>query len=246
MRDSYRNSSLRCFWLGMVACAALTASGDQPSERTRESILAALDPLSHLVGEWRGIAQPRRGSSAGAWKEGQSVAWSWQPDRTGLRWAIKESELWTTALVSPGEKADELTLLVTRPDESTLILKGKLDGKKAVFESDPDDNDQIQRITLTLLNGDRVIWLHERRRDGQSFTARIAEIGTQREGTRLATSSSDGPECVVTGGKGTIPVMHAGKTYYVCCTGCRDAFNDDPEGILAEWNAKREKAKSSN
>jgi YHS domain-containing protein len=36
--------------------------------------------------------------------------------------------------------------------------------------------------------------------------------------------------------------MHDGKTYYVCCTGCRDAFQDDPAGILAAWGQrKREK-----
>ena len=38
-----------------------------------------------------------------------------------------------------------------------------------------------------------------------------------------------------------MPVMHKGKTYYVCCTGCRDAFNDDPEGILAEYEKNKTK-----
>ncbi|MGL4465489.1 MAG: YHS domain-containing protein, partial [Planctomycetia bacterium] len=32
-----------------------------------------------------------------------------------------------------------------------------------------------------------------------------------------------------------------GKTYHVCCTGCRDAFNDDPEKFISEANAKRAK-----
>jgi YHS domain-containing protein len=41
-------------------------------------------------------------------------------------------------------------------------------------------------------------------------------------------------------------VQYKGKTYYVCCTGCRDAFLDDPEGILEEYAervAKRKKGK---
>ncbi|MBS0201628.1 MAG: YHS domain-containing protein [Planctomycetes bacterium] len=37
--------------------------------------------------------------------------------------------------------------------------------------------------------------------------------------------------------------MYKGKTYYVCCTGCRDAFNDDPEGILAAYEKKKTESK---
>jgi len=38
---------------------------------------------------------------------------------------------------------------------------------------------------------------------------------------------------------GTIAVSYAGTTYYVCCTGCRDAFNDNPAKILAEYKARK-------
>jgi YHS domain-containing protein len=33
----------------------------------------------------------------------------------------------------------------------------------------------------------------------------------------------------VTGGLGTIAVSYKGQTYYVCCGGCKDAFEADPE-----------------
>ena len=53
---------------------------------------------------------------------------------------------------------------------------------------------------------------------------------------------------MVTGGAASIPVSYKGKTYYVCCTGCKQAFDDDPEGILAEYESRlkqaREKAAS--
>jgi hypothetical protein len=29
-----------------------------------------------------------------------------------------------------------------------------------------------------------------------------------------------------------------GQTYYVCCTGCRDLFNEGPAKILAEFKKK--------
>ena len=48
-----------------------------------------------------------------------------------------------------------------------------------------------------------------------------------------------GIECIVSGGKGTIPVSYNGKTYYVCCSGCRDAFKDDPEKFIKEAEKKK-------
>lgn len=50
-------------------------------------------------------------------------------------------------------------------------------------------------------------------------------------------------ECVVTGGLGTMPVTFEGQTYYVCCTGCRDYFNDGPAKVLAEYRQRLEERK---
>ena len=51
------------------------------------------------------------------------------------------------------------------------------------------------------------------------------------------------PLCVVTEGRGTIQGSYKGKTYWVCCSGCHDQFNDDPESVHAEA-AAQEKAKA--
>jgi len=32
-----------------------------------------------------------------------------------------------------------------------------------------------------------------------------------------------------------------GQTYYVCCGGCRDAFNENPAQIIKEYLAKKKK-----
>jgi YHS domain len=47
--------------------------------------------------------------------------------------------------------------------------------------------------------------------------------------------------CIVTGGLGTSTVMYKGQTFYVCCSGCRDAFNENPEKFIKEWEAKKNK-----
>ena len=61
-------------------------------------------------------------------------------------------------------------------------------------------------------------------------------VGNQREGTSFALSDTSYGEktCVVSQGLGTMPVSHNGRTYYVCCTGCRAAFEEEPERWIAK------------
>jgi hypothetical protein len=67
-------------------------------------------------------------------------------------------------------------------------------------------------------------------------------VGCTRLGVQFA--SGDGrPECIVSGGLGTIPVMYMGQTYYVCCSGCRTEFNADPAKYVREYNEKKAKKK---
>ena len=58
-------------------------------------------------------------------------------------------------------------------------------------------------------------------------------------------SVDKGPECIVSGGLGTMAVSHKGKTYYVCCSGCRDAFNEEPEKYIKEYEEARRKRRRS-
>ncbi len=92
------------------------------------------------------------------------------------------------------------------------------------------------RITIKpVAMNERMVILYERGSDNQ-FT-RLAEVGTTRVGGNFAAGAA-GPECIVTGGLGTISVSYQGKTYLVCCTGCKEAFDADPAGIIAEYQAK--------
>jgi len=63
-----------------------------------------------------------------------------------------------------------------------------------------------------------------------------------REGESFGAAEKK-PECIVSGGLGTSTVSYKGVTYYVCCTGCRDEFNANPEKYVKEWNEKKAKEK---
>ena len=68
--------------------------------------------------------------------------------------------------------------------------------------------------------------------------ARHYVVAATREGESLGTAEKKNV-CVVTGGLGKIAFSYQGETYYVCCSGCRDAFNDDPAKFVREFKAKK-------
>ena len=39
--------------------------------------------------------------------------------------------------------------------------------------------------------------------------------------------------CIISQGLGTISVSYKGKSYWVCCTGCKAAFEAEPETWIA-------------
>jgi hypothetical protein len=227
-------------WLVFGSVAACLAGDD--ARPNAQAVIAQLQPQQFLIGKWRGVGQPKRGSAQGAWQEKADAVWELTKDRTGIRWTAADGKLWKSALLTAGTEAQPIALRITLPDDSTRELLGRRDGDELVLESAPDAANEVHRATFTRRDDNRVTVLFEKRGAQQSFYQRVAEIGYQREGTRLAAADGNGPECVVTGGLGTIAVAYKGETYYVCCTGCRDAFNDDPAGTLAAYAERKKKA----
>ncbi len=230
---------------GASLSTAWVASCDEPAVKTDGTKVSSIDALREyngLIGGWRGVGQPKRASQQGAWQEKTVAVWELKPKSTGIRLNVDAGKHWKSALLGYDDKAKKFTLKATLLDDTTRDYQGQLEDKRLVLESAADaKTNEVHRLTLTTLNENRMTLLFEKRPEQQSFYSRIAEVGYQREGTRLAAAGTSGPVCVVTGGLGTIAVMHQGKTYYVCCTGCRDAFNDDPAGILAEYEKSKAK-----
>jgi YHS domain-containing protein len=222
---------------GPLAADEADSNGRTPE--TRQSAKEALAEFNPLIGGWRGVGQPRRNSSVGAWTETAEWVWEFKDDSVGIRYEVKDGNLLETALLTWDPQTEVFRLHARFTDEVEREYQGRLDDRRLVLESEPDDEQLVHRITITQLNEKRTLVLHERRRAAQSFYSRVAEVGYTREGTSLAVEGTGGPECIVTGGLATIPVTHKGETYYVCCTGCQQAFEDDPEGILAEYREKQ-------
>ena len=233
----------------LVACCLslvpLWADDPAPAAPDLATQKTALAHWNSLIGGWRGTGQPRRGSNTGAWREDTNWAWQFAEAESALIGTVAQGKLAVTLKIT-APAADTYHLQWTTPEGVVRELSGKIAETKLVLLSEPDAQHEVYRVTLTPLNELRTLILFENRKADQQSYTRLAEVGYTREGTRLAGPGGGQPECVVTGGLGTIKVEHAGKTYYVCCSGCQQAFNDDPDGILAEYKARREKEKAAN
>lgn len=225
--------------LAMVACIPVAAAPETLTAEARREAQEALSDFNDLIGEWRGVGQPRRGSNQGAWRQNAEWVWDFDPDSVGIKYVVRDGKLVTTARVTWDAATEEYVLTLTTPEMRQRVYRGRKDGERIVLASEPDDDGLAHRITITQLNEKRTLVLHEKRSAAQQSFFRVAEVGYTREGTRLANPGGGGPECVVTGGTGTMQVTYKGKTYYVCCTGCRQAFEADPEGIIAEATERR-------
>lgn len=212
-------------------------------ERDRDRDLEKLQPFNELVGEWRGSAQPVRNSTRGAWAEKAEFVWHISKDAPEVLLNVKEGKQLTGGTFKADPESDKVLFTGNFADETTREFSGEWKEKKLLLVTEKNEEGEIFRLTVTRLNEKRTLLLLERSQSPSKQFSRIVEVGYTREGTRLAEEGTGGPVCIVTEGLGTIQVSHEGKTYWVCCSGCREAFEDDPEGIIEEAKKRAERKK---
>ena len=186
---------------------------------------------------------------AGAWEE--TDAWEWK---------FKEQDAWLTVAFAKGKyftkgelrytpdkdaKDQRFTLTLTGTDKSTATFVGGLTDKDKVLTLTRTDGPagEEQRLVFSLLHNNRHLYRFETRPANTTvaFTKKY-QVGATKEGVAFA-DVPKGPECIVSGGLGTMKVTYKGKDYYVCCSGCRDEFKADPEKYIKEAEAKAKEKK---
>ena len=228
-----------CIVTGMLLAASqpqTSASADKPSVRTDSHPLQSFNPL---IGSWRGVGQLKRGSQKGAWIEKATCEWSFENKQTSI--VLKSDK---------GRQFENLALKWDQPNKQLLLLqtdgdtvheyRGTMPDKwpdRIILVSPPDADGVSRRCTIQQLSDIRATLLFEQQTTPSGSFRRVAGIGYTRSGEKLAEAGGNQRKCIVTGGLGTIPVSHKGETFYVCCQGCVQAFNDAPEEIVAEYRA---------
>jgi hypothetical protein len=198
---------------------------------------SALKPFNDLVGSWR-VTGEKSGRPKDFWQESASWQWGFHGDDAWLEATFEKGRYFASATLRCLPAAGRFALAVKTTDGRTLTFEGDFaDGRLTAVRHDAEAKED-QRLVLRLLHFNRHLLRYETRPAGRaSFTA-VWQAGSTKEGVPFA-SVDEGPECVVSGGLGTIPVSYKGQTYYVCCTGCRDAFQAEPEKYIREYEARK-------
>lgn len=227
---------LLCVGLGIESGAAQETKSEAGKVSSREQ----LSRLNSLIGGWRGVGQPVRGSSKGAWSETAEWVWNLKGKEPAIEYVVTEGKHLKKAVLTWEADAANYRLTATMSDGSERVYLGNWVKDRLELVAKGDGTVRYQ-VIVTPLNDKRTLVLFAESQAGSEEYRRVAEVGYTRAGTRLAIEGAGEPECIVTGGKGTSTVTYKGKSYYVCCSGCRDAFLDDPEGIIAEAAAREKK-----
>lgn len=201
---------------------------------------AALQAFNDYIGSWSGDGKGK--GKVKSWAE--TVEWGWR---------FKGSDCWLTFKAKGGQfiKSGELKWL---PDKKTYQFTGTdQNDNKVVLEGTIDDKGYLtltgtnpktkEPLRLTMFNaGDGAFfnYRYQHARPGAKFFVTDCEVSAKKEGVAFA-KNKKGPVCIVSGGLGTMAVTYKGTTYYVCCGGCRDAFNETPEKYIKEFEAKKGK-----
>ncbi len=213
----------------LLPTALAAEKGDDPK--------VALQEIQDFIGGWKGAVD--KGTTS--WKE--SANWSWR---------FKGKDVWMTVdmpdskIYKGGEMrfiSDkgkfQLTLIDKKDAKATYL--GELKKNTLTLERlNPETKDTEQVKINTAGGGVRLVYTFSIKPAERTLFNKQYQIAYTKEGESFGVAAGQkGPECVVTGGLGTMQVSYNGTTYYVCCTGCRDAFNENPAKMIAEYKARK-------
>jgi len=243
--------------LGLLVCGLVLGAGygamaddasAEPSAAAGQvtSVDPALQELQDFVGKWKGVGQVRRGSTQGAWIEQADWRWDFADGRGSILFTAPQSKHLVEGRIVVAPKANgsataaPLTLVAKTASGAAIKYAGMRDADGAVtFTNDEVPEGAPNRVVLRFAAEKMrlVAALDRRIGTGDSFT-RLAEVGYTRAGGGFGKDAGGGPVCIVTGGSAEIAVGYMGKTYYVCCTGCKDLFEETPAKFVAAYEAK--------
>jgi YHS domain-containing protein len=225
-------------WIGvlLMVCAAHGAD-DAPVAEGRE-IPPQFAPFEYLLGSWKGTGQPTANRVRG-WDESHAWAWKFEKGKpSALSVTMKGNRVLSKAQLAFDGATQKYTLGGSDPRGKPVAFAGRLDktGKRLTIDRlGPTSDGAKQQLTL-FPNSNFVrysLWISEQERGAPQFK-RTIEAGLTKEGEAFAAGStaSNLPKCIVTGGAATMTVSYQGKSFPLCCTGCRDEFNENPEKYI--------------
>jgi YHS domain-containing protein len=210
-----------------------TAADPTPAETVK--IKKAVKELQDFMGNWNLEGTQKTGAKTEAWKE--KIEWSWnlkdQMRSIKVTFAEGKGKYFSKGEMTYALDKKKYVLTLVDKDKKEQVYEGDLlkSGGLKLERKDEKTGD-VNRLTLnTLSDGVRFSLKMEKQEGGKGLFSSAFQMVGNKDGESLAGGTKK-PECIVTGGAASIAVSYQGKTYFVCCSGCRDAFNENPEKFV--------------
>jgi YHS domain-containing protein len=217
--------------LGLATTAGVAQPDKKPSADDLAKAKKALQEVQDFIGLWNLEGTQKVGGKTEAWKE--KMNWGWK---------FKDGDAWLTVDFAEGKgkyyqkgelrydvekKKYVLALTPAGKDQDAQTFEGDFTkGALKVERKDAKTNDVLRVTVNTTSEGERMVMKFEKQEGGKGLFANVYGMNGPKDG--LVAGGPKKPECIVSGGAASIQVSYNGKTYYVCCTGCRDEFNANP------------------
>ena len=229
-----------------------SASEKSDTEKQIQAIITHLQPLQILLGQWRGTTRREYEN----FKAVDNHEWVWDlrtdaknpaltinSDKSPylkqgrLSWNVDDQKFTLTATDTAGTKREFVGVFTDPVHE----IVGSDDKLHKVFrlefnqvDKSTQSSGEMWQLSFEQQENNRYL-LEVAKRRGSAAFARYDTVSTQREGTSFALSDTDYAEktCIISEGLGTTEIVYKGRSYWVCCSGCKAAFDEDPETWIA-------------
>ena len=226
-----------------------------------EDVVAALKPVQIMLGKWQGLIRNASKSEVHDW------VWDLKSDRVfpALVLTVPEGEFFASARLTYDPRISKYLMTTVDVEGGKRSFSGTFTEKpKDVPSEDGKTVERTFQLELTEDEGagpgPRFQYVFKQQHNnrylvdvnrarGKARFSQFDVIGSQRDGVSFAKADDDYGDktCIISGGLGTSTVSYKGKTYYVCCSGCKAAFDDEPERWIARLEEqKAEKMKANN
>ena len=226
-----------------------------------EDVVGALKPVQIMLGKWGGLVRKASRSEVHDW------VWDLKTDPVfpALVLSVPEGEFFTNARLTYDPRIDKFLMTTTDEEDVKRSFTGEfIEEPKDVPSEDGKTVERTFQLELTEDSnsgrGTRYQYVFKQQHNnrylvevnrarGKTTFRQFDIIASQREGVSFAKADDDYGDktCIISGGLGTSTVTYKGRTFYVCCSGCKAAFDDEPERWIARMEEqKAEKMKANN
>jgi YHS domain-containing protein len=232
------------FALIVISCCQMSYvhAADEKLENEKK----ALTPLKLFVGDWKGGGSIKGNSIGDAWVEESTWSYDFKGGHAALVFSCPTGRFFTGGRLEP-EKSGSFKFTGTLPNnKGKEELSGEFnpDGDLVLTNANPTDG-RPARLTMSVVaKGKRLVLMYQKK-ERKDLYSPIAEVGFTLKGSGFG-KNVDAKECCITGGTAKSSVVYKGETYYFCCGGCKDAFDENPEKEIAAYKKRKADEKKPN